>query len=229
MPVGSPAGSATCWIAPPAGEAGLLLVLIAVGTVIETLGVGVMLPAIVLLGGGDAARRYPWFETALQALGVQRGPGLVALGVGLLAAVYVVKAVFLAFLARRQAHFVYAVQAQLSHRLFGTYLAQPWLFHLQHNSAQLTRNVVNEVNLFALHGLQAMLTFASESLVLACILVLLLAIEPLGTFAFAALLAVAAWGFHRLTRTTTARAGAARQHHEGLRMQHLQQGLGRGA
>src|SRR6185436_7899347 len=81
---------------PPARrEAGLLLALIAVGTVIETLGVGVMLPAIVLLGGGDAARRYPWFETALQALGVQRGPGLVALGVGLLAAVYVVKAVFL--------------------------------------------------------------------------------------------------------------------------------------
>jgi ATP-binding cassette, subfamily B, bacterial PglK len=210
---------------PARREAGFLLVLIAIGTVIETLGVGVMLPAIILLGEGDAAHRYPWFESALQALGVQRGPWLVALGVGVLATVYGVKAVFLAFLAHRQSHFVYAVQAKLSHRLFSTYLGQPWLFHLQRNSAQLIRNVVNEVNMFALHGLQAMLTIISESLVLACIVTLLFAVEPLGTLAFAALLAIAAWGFHRLTQTTTARAGAARQYHEGLRLQHLQQGL----
>ncbi|HZN46023.1 MAG TPA: ABC transporter ATP-binding protein, partial [Ramlibacter sp.] len=210
---------------PARREAGLLLVLIAVGSLIETLGVGAMLPAIILLGEGDAAHRYPWFDAALQALGLQRGPALVALGVGALAAVHVVRALFLAFLARRQTHFVYGVQAQLSHRLFAGYLGQSWLFHLQHNSAQLIRNIVNEVNLFALHGLQSMLTLISESLVLACILALLLAIEPVGTLAFAALLALAAGGFHRLTRTTTARAGAARQQHEGLRLQHLQQGL----
>ena len=117
------------------------------------------------------------------------------------------------------------IRDRLSHRLFATYLGQPWLFHLQRNSAQLIRNIVNEVNLFALHGLQAVLTFISESLVLACIVALLLALEPLGTLAFAAVAGIAAWGFHRLTRTTTARAGAARQHHEGLRLQHLQQGL----
>jgi ABC-type multidrug transport system fused ATPase/permease subunit len=210
---------------PARREAGFLLVLIAAGTALETLGIGLILPAIVLLGGGDEAHRYPWFEAALQAFGIQRGPGLVAWGVGVLAAVHAVRAAFLAWLARRQSHFVYAVQSQLSLRLFRTYLEQPWLFHLQRNSAHLIRNVVNEVNLFALHGLQAMLTLISESLVLACILALLLVVEPLGTLAFGALLAVAGWGFHRLTRTTTARAGAARQHHEGLRLQHLQQGL----
>jgi hypothetical protein len=36
----------------------------------------------------------------------------------------------------------------------------------------------------------------------------------------------AAWGFHRLTRGRIARWGKARQHYEGLRIQHLQQGLG---
>jgi len=53
---------------PARREAGLLLVLIAVGSLIETLGVGAMLPAIILLGEGDAAHRYPWFDAALQAL-----------------------------------------------------------------------------------------------------------------------------------------------------------------
>jgi hypothetical protein len=39
-------------------------------------------------------------------------------------------------------------------------------------------------------------------------------------------LGAAAWGFHRLTRGRIARWGKARQHHEGVRIQHLQQGLG---
>jgi len=39
-------------------------------------------------------------------------------------------------------------------------------------------------------------------------------------------LGTAAWGFHRLTRGRIARWGKARQHHDGVRLQHLQQGLG---
>jgi ABC-type multidrug transport system fused ATPase/permease subunit len=37
---------------------------------------------------------------------------------------------------------------------------------------------------------------------------------------------LAAWVFYRLSRTHLLRWGRARQHHEGLRIQHLQQGLG---
>jgi ABC-type multidrug transport system fused ATPase/permease subunit len=150
---------------------------------------------------------------------------LVVVGMVILLAVYVVKAAYLAFLARRQARFVFAVQVQLSHRLFATYLAQPWLFHTRRNSAQLIRNVINEVNVFAINGLLAVLTLLSEGLVLAFIGALLLMVEPLAALALAALLLIASWGFQRLTRAPTERAGAARQHHEGLRLQHLQQGL----
>ena len=39
-------------------------------------------------------------------------------------------------------------------------------------------------------------------------------------------LGTAAWGFHRPTRGRIARWGKARQHHDGVRLQHLQQGLG---
>jgi ABC-type multidrug transport system fused ATPase/permease subunit len=203
----------------------VLGVLITIGTMLEALSVGAVMPAIILLGDAQAVRRYPPFESALQFLGLRPGASLALLGAAALVAIHVVKAGFLAFLADRQSRFVFAVQLQLSQRLFSTYLGQPWLFHLQRNSAQLTRNLVNEVNMAALIGLQAMLTLATESLVLACVGALLLAVEPVGTLAFAALLALASWGFHRLTRAATAQAGAARQLHEGLRLQHLQQGL----
>ncbi len=206
-------------------EVALLLALIVVGALIETIGVGLVLPAVVLLSQPDLAGQHPAIESAIRALGLHSGPDLVIGGMLVLVAVYLAKALFLGFLARRQSRFVYAVQAQLSQRLFGIYLRQPWAFHLQRNSAQLIRNLVNEVNLFAFNGLQAGLTLLSECLVLACVGTLLLVVEPLGTLTLLAVLAGASWGFHRLTRAHIARAGLARQHHEGLRLQHLQQGL----
>jgi ABC-type multidrug transport system fused ATPase/permease subunit len=203
----------------------LVVPIVVVGSMLETLSVGAIMPAIILLAQPHAANRYPLFESTLQSLGLQPGASHVMLGAGALVVIHAVKAAFLAFLAHRQYRFVFAVQLDLSHRLFSTYLGQPWLFHLQRNSAQLTRNLVNEVNLVALIGLQAMLTLLSESLVLACLGALLLTVEPVGALAFAALLAVASWGFHRLTHATTAHAGVARQFHEGLRLQDLQEGL----
>jgi len=88
------------------------------------------------------------------------------------------------------------------------------------------RNVVNEVNLFAFYGLQAGLTLLSECLVLASVGTLLLIVDRWETLALLAVLGGASWGFHRLHgRRTLARGGLSRQHHEGLRLQHLQQGL----
>src|SRR5450755_2392814 len=146
-------------------EVAPLLALIVVGALIEAVGVGLVLPTVVLLGQRDLASQHPAIQSALRELGLQNGPHLVVGGMLVLVAVYLAKATFLALLARRQSRFVYEVQAQLSQRLFGIYLRQPWIFHLQRNSAQLIRNVVNEVNLFAFNGLQAGLTFLSECLV----------------------------------------------------------------
>jgi ABC-type multidrug transport system fused ATPase/permease subunit len=57
------------------------------------------------------------------------------------------------------------------------------------------------------------------------IFILLLAVEPVGALVVVALLGLAAWGFQRFTHHRIARWGAARQLHDGLRIQHLQQGL----
>ena len=65
-----------------------------------------------------------------------------------LVGVYLFKNLFLGFLVWRQTRFAYGVQANLSQRLFATYLRQPYTFHLQRNSASLMRNVTGEVNVF---------------------------------------------------------------------------------
>jgi len=109
------------------------------------LGAGLMIPAIALLTQSDVARNYPALQPTLHALGNPSQQSLVIGGMVALVGVYLTKTLFLAVLAWRQARFAFGVQAQLSQRLFTVYLRQPYMFHLQRNSAQLIRNVITEV------------------------------------------------------------------------------------
>lgn len=190
----------------------------------ETLGVGLVVPALALLTKSDLARNYPVFAPALRYLGDPDPKTLVVGGMLLLVSVYIVKAVFLGWLTWRQARFAFGVQEHLSHRLFTVYLRQPYTFHLQRNSAQLIRNV-NEVGPFVAGGIMPAMVFATESLVLVGVCALLLIVEPVGALVVIGVLGVASWGFYGLTRKRITRWGEARLFHEGLRLQHLQQGL----
>lgn len=204
----------------------VLLGLMFIGMMLETLGVSLVIPAIALLTQIDFAYRYPMLQSALQSLGNPSQKNLVIGGMLVLVGVYLIKALFLALLAWRQTHFAFGVQAQLSQRLFAVYLRQPYTFHLQRNSAQLIRNAINEVSLFTFNGILPGMLLLTEGLVLLGLCILLLIVEPLGALIVVSVLGAAAWGFHRLTRTRIAHWGEARLHHEGLRIQHLQQGLG---
>lgn len=204
----------------------LLLGLMFIGMVLETLSVGLVIPTITLLSQGDFVRKYPVVHSVLQSLGNPSQQSLVIGGMLILVAVFLIKALFLGVLAWQQTRFAFDVQAQVSQRLFTVYLRQPYTFHLQRNSAQLIRNAVTEVNLLTFNGILPGMMLLTESLVLLGLCVLLLAVEPLGALIVVSVLGLAGWGFHRLTRSRSARWGLARQYHEGLRIQHLQQGLG---
>src|SRR6185436_15850657 len=88
------------------GAAGLLALMF-VGMTLETLGAGLVIPAIALLTQRDLASSYPVLRPALQALGNPSGQALIAGGMLALITVFFVKAVFLAFLTWRQTRFVY--------------------------------------------------------------------------------------------------------------------------
>jgi len=204
----------------------VLLGLMFIGMLLETLGVGLVIPVLVLLTQADVARDYPVLQSILQALGNPSQQVLVIGGMLFLVGVYLIKVSFLAMLAWKQTRFAFNVQANLSGRLFALYLLQPYTFHLQRNSAHLIRNIINEVSQFTFNGIIPGMLLLTESLVLLGLCSLLFFVEPLGTIIVVSVLGIAAWGFHQFTRERIMRWGKARQYHEGLRIQHLQQGLG---
>ena len=204
----------------------VLLGLMIIGMALEMLGIGLVIPALALLTQSDLAHNYPALQSVLRALGNPDQQTLIIGGMIVLVGVYLIKELFLAFLAWWQMRFAFGVQAQLSQRLFTVYLHQPYTFHLQHNSAQLIRNVINEVGLFTSNAILPGILLLTESLVLLGLCSLLLIVEPTGALIVVGVLGAASWGFHRFTRGHITRWGEARQHHEGSRIQHLQQGLG---
>ena len=207
-------------------KAFLLLAMMIIGMVLEILSVGIVIPALALLSQDHITVKYPAIQPIIHALGNPSQQGLIITGMLLLVGLFLIKAIFLAMLVWKQTSFAYGVQEQVSQRLFTVYLRQPYTFHLQRNSAQLIRNLVNEVSLLTFEGMLPSMVLFSESLVLLGLCTLLLVVEPLGSIIVFFILAATAWSFQLLTRKHITRWGRERQRHEGMRIQHLQQGLG---
>ncbi len=202
-----------------------LLGLMFIGMALETLGITLVIPAITLFTQADITSNYPVLQPILNDMGNPNHETLVKWGLALLLAVYLIKNLFLAFFVWRQTKFIHTVGAQLSQNLYSIYLRQPYTFHLQHNSALLLRNIYNEVNVFT-GAMTSFMVLLTESLVLIALCVMLLIIEPLSALVVIVVVGLAAGMFHHFTRNQIKRWGLGRQYHEGLRIQHLQQGLG---
>lgn len=197
-----------------------------VGMCLETLGISMVIPALTVITQPDLASRLSFVAELQRVLGDPTREQMVVIGMLLMALVYVLKAGFLAWATARQFRFVYDIQASLSLRLFSVYLRKPYTFHLERNSAQLIRNVINATNEFTTTGLVSLLILITESMVLVGIGLLLLYVEALGVMTAAVVLGLVGWVFNRATRRGVQRAGEALHRHEELRIRTLQQAIG---
>jgi len=204
----------------------ILLGFIIIGTLFEVLGVGLLLPVMVLLVEDNLVASYPVVQPVLDFLDNPSHETQIQIIMIILIGVYFVKNLYLAFLVWQQARFSVGLLEELSQRLFTIYIRQHYTFHLQRNSAQLIRNITGEVSQFINFALNPVLTLIAEILILLGIVTLLLVVEPLGALIVFLVFSTAAWAFYRSMRTRITRWGEMRQYHDGQRIQHLHQGLG---
>ncbi len=199
-----------------------LLAVMLVGMLLEMLGLGLVAPALAVVSDGNvlqapaAARWLTW-------LGSPSRTTAIAVGLALILGLYLVKTVVLLLISWRQHLFVTGLNADLSQRLFATYLAQPWPFHLQRNSARLMRGLDN-VTLIT-ESVAWLLILVAESLVLAGIVALLLWWEPLGALAVGIVVIAATLFLDQLTRGRISRWGSLRHQHALQRGKLMQEGL----
>jgi ABC-type multidrug transport system fused ATPase/permease subunit len=199
-----------------------IVFLILVGLVLETLSLGIVMPVVAILTQDDYQTRYKWLT---DALGSPSREDLIVIVMLLMVGIYVVRSLFLLWSSWVQKGFSAALSGRLSQRLFTIYLRQPYLFHLQHNSSTLMRNSRN-ANVVVTGGIDPTLVLLTDGLVAIALFTLLIIVEPVGTMITLVAFGVGAWIFQLLTRRRIERWGDQRNLHDGMILQHLQQGLG---
>jgi len=205
-------------------KAFVLLIMMFASMFLEMLSIGMVIPAITLLAGGDREESIfmRLVPSNLLALPQEKIITYGMLGLGFL---FLIKTFFSAALFWWQTKFAFNLQARISEKLFYVYLKQPYTFHLQRNSAKLLSTLVTEVSLFTFQGVLSGLILILESLVIIGVGALLLKVELKGTIVAVSLVMIAAWVFHVLTKEKISLWGRMRQEHEGHRILNIQQGL----
>ena len=118
-----------------------LVAVMIVGAVLEAIGIGAILPLISLMGQPDFLARHAEIADYAAKVGITTHTQLI-IGLSLLLILlYILKNLYLAWQMRLQIKFSISNQIEFSKELMANYLAKPYLFHLNHNTAVLLRNV----------------------------------------------------------------------------------------
>ena len=129
-------------------EATQLILLMLITTAFEALGVGMIIPALILLTGDGGINGYPLIGEISSYLHLDTKEKQVIFGTLFVAFVYILKTIFLIFFVKKEMNFIFHVQANVSIKLVKKYLHQDYLDYVQRNSAALVQNAIHEVNLF---------------------------------------------------------------------------------
>ncbi len=212
-------------LSPAQKRAGLgLLGWMLVSMVFEMLGIGLMLPALTAMSGSSLMVASPLVTQSLQWLGNPSQTQLIVGGVVTILMIYAMKAVFVLIATWRQARYTRRLEKNLCERMFSTYMAQPWEFHLQRNSAELIRNM-NNIGYFA-DTVGLILNIVAELFILAGIAVVLLFVNPLASVVTGLLAVSSTWFLDRFTKHWSVRWGEVRHEHQALATRAIHQGLG---
>lgn len=203
-----------------------LCLMLVVGMILEMVGIGLILPVVTLLTKPDMIFENSIVRQMSVYINLPSQKNLILIGVVALILVYMVKNIYLGFLAWMQSRFVYGTQSEMAQKLFAIYLKQPYTFHLQHNTAHLMRNVQSEIGMFINGFIIPALMILAEVMVVVGLLFLLMLVEPLGTLAVAAVICITGGAFYLLIQHRLLSWGQQRQFHEGVRIKLLQEGFG---
>ena len=164
--------------------------------VLEVVGVGLVPLFFAAVMDPGAASRIPFVG---RWLGAELAEQVVPLGVGLIA-FFAFKNAALAVITFLQTRYLARCQADLSTRLLGIYLRQPYNFHLQRNSSELVRNATGVTfNVFT-GVVQPACTMATDALFVTLIAAVLFVAAPLATLVAVAVLGGVSFAFYAAFR-----------------------------
>ena len=204
----------------------VLRVLMFVGGLLEALGIGGILPLLSVIGQPAFLEDHAAVAAALAPWGVTTHAQLIiAAALGLIA-VYVVKELFLVAEFRYQTYFIARMQAYFAQRLMEEYLSKPYIFHVNHNTANILRDVGVGPNIVFSNIFVPFCQLFTEAVTAAVICLMLVAMDPFAAVLVAAVLGSAVFFTIKVLRRRIARQGQLTTAAQAQYLKWLNQGLG---
>jgi ABC-type multidrug transport system fused ATPase/permease subunit len=213
---------------PPRQRLQLFLIafMLALGALLETLGIGALLPIITVMQSPDAISGNRFLASLYALLGSDTPREFFIAMLLSLLGFFLLKSVFLVVVDVIQYRFLAGLQSRLSNQLLERYLHRPYTFHLTSNSAQLIRNVTSETHSVFHFTLSPLLTLTSEFFVVSALLALALLVDPVTALIMILSGTALVLACLRLLKDRMLHIGRLSQESTGLMIQTAQEGLG---
>lgn len=148
----------------------LLVIMMLIGAVLETAGVGLVIPVMQMVLDEHAVENSEYLQVICDILHIARDDSKTLIVVTMLALimVFVVKNIFLFFQQKAQLKFVYTNQFATSRRMMINFMQRPYEYYLNADTSVIQRSITSDVN--NMYGLiLSLLQLFSEAVVFVCL------------------------------------------------------------
>lgn len=203
----------------------ILLILIVIGSFLEMLGVTAFLPFVELIMDEKSMDNNFVLNIIFSAFYVNDITSkitILALGIMLF---YFFKNLYLTFMQDRILSFNYKTRMRIATRLLSAYMAEPYTFHIQKNTAELIRTLQTDTNQFMLL-VNAVLQFFSEAFMCIVIGIYLFHTSHSITIVIGGLLVFCVGLYYLISKKVSIKLGLQNQKYNEKLFQWINQSLG---
>ena len=204
----------------------IIVAAMVVGAMLEAVGIGAILPLISLMGQPDFLARHGEVGHYAATLGIHSHTALIIDGALLLVAVYIVKNLYMAWQTKLQIDFALKYQIYFTGQLMANYLSKPYLFHLNHNTATLLRNVSSGGMVTFSNILIPLFMLLTEVITAGTIWLMLVLMDAFTAIVVAGVMAALIYALIKSFRRKIAEAGRIQNEYAAGYLKWLNQGLG---
>lgn len=200
-------------------------ILIFIGSGLELVGIGMLLPFIALLSNVENLTKK-WYLKSINDIFKCNSPeSLLTIMAFIMIVLFLFKNVFLFISIFVQSKFINHLYRRLSSTLFKIYMHSPYAFHLQKNSAHLLKNI-QAVYFLCRVLMSSVMVLFSELLLISLIACFLVILYPFSSTIIILLMFLCSALFYYFTRRKVKYWGEVQHVYEKFAIQHVKQGLG---
>ncbi len=192
---------------------------------LEIIGIGLLMPFIMLLGKPDSLGTNPWVGRIYHFFNFHDYRQFIIILAAAVIVIYIVKNILLFFISFWQTKFIFEKQASVMSRLFSAYLLSPYSYHLRISLAKLQRNLAAVNNI--MQGIVLQLFYAlTEGVVVVSLFVVLIFMQPLFTVVIFLVLGAGLFIYFHCTKEKLHEWSDIYHYLTMMMLQRMNQGLG---